>query len=93
MTVLLVLYPTVMVLGRYLTPFLEDDLGLPTSVAVLVQLAVAVSILTWVLIPFARRLLRNWLHARPGASTAQEWLVPIGLVGLCLAMAAVLANG
>ena len=65
MTVLLVLYPTVMLLSRFLSPWL-DDRGLRPWLAVFVGNGVSVALLTWALMPVASRVLHRWLDPVEG---------------------------
>jgi antibiotic biosynthesis monooxygenase (ABM) superfamily enzyme len=58
LTVLLVLYPTVMLLGLLLSPRLAT---LPFPLQMFVGNAVSVAILTWLLMPLALRALAFWL--------------------------------
>lgn len=85
MAVLAVLYPTVVLLGQYLTPRLEDTLGLSLPQAVFVQLVVAVAFLTWVATPLTQRILNRWLHGDMDDSPRSRVLIPLALVGLYLA--------
>ncbi len=58
MTVLLVLYPTVFLLSRYLSPWLA---GLPFAASLFVSNVVSVAILTWLLMPVVVRAFDFWL--------------------------------
>lgn len=69
MLVLLVLYPIVMLLSRFLSPELRD-LGAAPWLATWLGLVVSVSALQWVLMPFAARRMRRWLDPVDGASPA-----------------------
>jgi len=62
MTVLLVLYPTVVLLSRYLSPWLA---GLPFAASMFVSNLVSVSILTWLLMPVVVRAFNFWLSPPP----------------------------
>lgn len=67
MVVLLVLYPTVMLLARFVTPFLAD-LGADPGLALWLSQVVSTGLLTWVAMPLATRILRRWLDPIDGAS-------------------------
>lgn len=64
MLVLLVLYPTVMLLSRFLGPVL-DTAGAPPWLAMWVSQIVSVAAMTYALVPGAVALFRRWLT--PGA--------------------------
>lgn len=68
LTVLLVLYPTVMLLSLYVTGPLLRDWSKATSMYVGNFLSVA--LLTWVLMPGATRALSFWLVPRQGSGTS-----------------------
>ncbi|MGD9618846.1 MAG: antibiotic biosynthesis monooxygenase [Mycolicibacterium sp.] len=72
--VLLLLYPTVMVLTRFFNPLL-DRVQAPPWLAVSVGQIVSVAILTWLLMPFAASRFRRWLDPVDG----KGWR--IGLAG------------
>ena len=65
MLVLMVLYPTVMLLSRFLGPIL-DHLGAEPWLALWLSQVVSVSALQWVLMPFAARRMRTWLDPVDG---------------------------
>jgi uncharacterized protein len=67
MLVLLVLYPTVMVLSRFFGPIL-DHLGAEPWLALWVSQIVSVSALQWWLMPTVTRPFRNWLDPVDGAA-------------------------
>jgi antibiotic biosynthesis monooxygenase (ABM) superfamily enzyme len=67
MLVLLVLYPTVMVLSRFFGPTL-DRLGAEPWLALWVSQIVSVSALQWWLMPTVTRPFRKWLDPVDGAS-------------------------
>jgi hypothetical protein len=67
MLVLLVLYPTVMVLSRFFGPTL-DGLGAEPWLALWVSQIVSVSALQWWLMPAVTRPFRKWLDPVDGAS-------------------------
>jgi antibiotic biosynthesis monooxygenase (ABM) superfamily enzyme len=62
MTVILVLYPTVFLLSRYLSPWLT---GLPFAASLFVSNVASVSILTWLLMPVVVRAFDFWLSPPP----------------------------
>lgn len=66
MLVLLVLYPTVMVLSRFFGPIL-DHAGAQPWLALWVSQIVSVSALQWWLMPSVTRPFRNWLDPIDGA--------------------------
>lgn len=59
---LLGVYPTSLVLGLVLAPFVA---GLPRLVAGLITAAAMVLCLTWLVMPFLTKLLHPWLQAKP----------------------------
>lgn len=67
MLVVLCLYPTVMLLTRWLAPEL-GRIGIDHAPAVLIGNAVSVVLLQWVLVPAASRPFRRWLDPIDGAS-------------------------
>ena len=67
MLVLLVLYPTVMVLSRFFGPVL-DHVGAEPWLALWVSQIVSVSALQWWLMPTVTRPFRNWLDPVDGAA-------------------------
>jgi antibiotic biosynthesis monooxygenase (ABM) superfamily enzyme len=66
MLVLMVLYPTVMLLSRFVGPVF-DRAGLPTWLAMWLSEVASVSALQWLLMPFAVRRMRRWLDPVEGA--------------------------
>ena len=66
MLILLVLYPTVMLLSRFLGPVI-DRLGAEPWLAMWVSQVVSVAILQWALMPWAGRGFRRWLDPVDGA--------------------------
>lgn len=66
MVVLMVLYPTVMALSRFLSPVLHDW-GLDPGMSLWVGNIVSTILLTWLLMPTATRLFRFWLDPVDGA--------------------------
>ena len=77
MLVLLVLYPTVMVLSRFFGPLL-DRAGAEPWLALWVSQIVSVSALQWWLMPAVTRPFRKWLDPVDGAGFR------IGLVGAAI---------
>ncbi|MGN2637582.1 antibiotic biosynthesis monooxygenase [Nocardia takedensis] len=74
MLVLLVLYPTVMTLSRFLGPVL-DEWGAPPWLAMWLSQIVSVASMSWVLSPAAAAAFRRWLDPVDGAGWRR------GLVG------------
>jgi antibiotic biosynthesis monooxygenase (ABM) superfamily enzyme len=66
MLVLLVLYPTVMLLSRFFGPILEG-MGAGPWLTIWLSQVLSVSLLQWVLMPFAVRWMRRWLDPVDGA--------------------------
>lgn len=66
MIILMVLYPTVMLLTRFLSPVLEDY-GLDPGEVIWVGNACSTVILTFLLTPLATRLFRHWLDPINGS--------------------------
>lgn len=66
MLVLMVLYPTVMLLSRFFGPPL-DDVGAPPWLAMWLSQVISVSALQWVLMPAAAARMRRWLDPVDGA--------------------------
>jgi uncharacterized protein len=66
MLVVLCLYPTVMLLSKWLAPALSH-LGIGQAVAVFVSNVLSVVLLQWVLVPTASRPFRRWLDPIDGA--------------------------
>ena len=69
MLVLMVLYPTVMLLSRFLGPQL-DRLGAEPWLAMWLSEVASVSALQWLLMPFAAARMRRWLDPVDGAGPA-----------------------
>jgi antibiotic biosynthesis monooxygenase (ABM) superfamily enzyme len=80
LTILLVLYPAVMLLNRFLGPWLNRIAPQPW-LSVFVNLAISIVLLTWVLMPLASRLLRRWLDPVDGAGRGRSLL---GAVAVCV---------
>ena len=66
MLVLLVLYPTVMTLSRFLGPVL-DDLGAEPWLSMWLSQIVSVALMTWFLMPAVTGWFRRWLDPVEGA--------------------------
>ncbi|HNM95270.1 MAG TPA: antibiotic biosynthesis monooxygenase, partial [Mycobacterium sp.] len=66
MLILLVLYPTVMLLSRFLGPVI-DRLGAEPWLAMWVSQVVSVATLQWALMPWAGGWFRRWLDPVDGA--------------------------
>ncbi|GAA4487774.1 antibiotic biosynthesis monooxygenase [Rhodococcus olei] len=81
MLVLLVLYPTVMTLSRFVTPRVAD-LGAPPWLSIWIGQIGSVALLSWLLMPTITRRFRRWLDPVEGAGRR------VGVVG-----AAVVALG
>jgi antibiotic biosynthesis monooxygenase (ABM) superfamily enzyme len=69
MLVLLVLYPTVMLLSRFLGPVL-DGWGAAPWLALWLSQVVSIVLLQWYLMPLASRAFRRWLDPIDGAKPA-----------------------
>lgn len=78
MMVLLVLYPTVMILSRFLGPVL-DRVGAEPWLALWVSQIVSVSVMQWWLMPAVTRPFERWLDPVDGAGTRIS-LVGAGMV-------------
>lgn len=68
MTVLLALYPTLMILLMVLSPQLAK-LDLPVAVQMLISNVVSIALLTWLVMPASTRVLRPWLDPRADPRT------------------------
>ncbi len=68
MLILLVLYPTVMLLSRFFGPVLNHA-GAPPWLAMWLSQVISVAALQWVLMPWAGRRFRLWLDPLDGAGT------------------------
>jgi antibiotic biosynthesis monooxygenase (ABM) superfamily enzyme len=80
MLILLVLYPTVMLLSRFLGPVL-DGLGAPPWLGLWSSQVISVVALQWVLMPWAGRRFRRWLDPIDGASRRVSVLGAAVMVG------------
>lgn len=88
MVVLLVLFPTVMVLGKALSPFLS---GLPFALQMFLSNVASVALMTWLFMPVALRRLGPWLTPA-GTGIGVRGLVTV-LIGYAVALAVFLALG
>ncbi len=86
MVLLLVLYPTVMILSRFLNPIL-DGLGATPGIDLWIGQICSTALLTWLLMPLATRAFRRWLDPIDGASLR---VTLIGVLILLLLYAATL---
>jgi hypothetical protein len=84
-TVLLGLYPTVMLLTIFVGPY-TSPLGL--AVAMLIGNALSVAILQWIVMPPLTQMLGKWLESNSGRSklfaTSGLMLILLALAGLTL---------
>lgn len=78
MIVLLVLFPTVMLLARFLSPVLHDW-GLGPGISLWVSNIVSTILLTWLLMPTATRIFAFWLDPVDGAPL-KPTLIGLGIV-------------
>jgi antibiotic biosynthesis monooxygenase (ABM) superfamily enzyme len=88
MIVLLVLYPIVGILDRFLSPRLTS---LPVAVSIFVGNVVSVALLTWLLMPGANRAFDFWLRS-PGRRDEIRGVVLV-LAGYAVAIAVFLLLG
>lgn len=77
MLILLVLFPTVMTLSRFLGPVLVEH-GIPIWLSTWLSEIVSVGLLTWVLLPFATRRFRRWLDPVEGSG------IEVTVVGIAI---------
>jgi antibiotic biosynthesis monooxygenase (ABM) superfamily enzyme len=80
MLILLVLYPTVMLLSRFFGPVLNHA-GAPPWLAMWLSQVVSVAALQWVLMPWAGRRFRLWLDPVDGAG-ARTSIVGAAILGV-----------
>jgi antibiotic biosynthesis monooxygenase (ABM) superfamily enzyme len=88
MMVLLVLYPTVMILSRFFGPVL-DGYGAQPWLALWLSQVVSVSVMQWWLMPWVSRPFRRWLDPVDGAGLRTSVVgaaVVLGCYGLTLAL-------
>jgi antibiotic biosynthesis monooxygenase (ABM) superfamily enzyme len=92
MLVLCCLYPTVMLLSRFVTP-VATRLGLPFWLTLFLSNAVSIALLQWVLVPALSRPFRRWLDPVDGAGArvamAGAALIVLGYAALLLLFASV----
>jgi antibiotic biosynthesis monooxygenase (ABM) superfamily enzyme len=81
MLVLLVLYPTVMTLSRFLGPVLKD-LGAQPWLSMWLSQIVSVAVLTYALMPLATRLFARWLDPIDGASVKVSMLGALAVIAV-----------
>ncbi|MCR5977341.1 antibiotic biosynthesis monooxygenase [Gordonia jinghuaiqii] len=91
MMVLLVLYPTVMTLSRFLGPTL-DRLGAQPWLALWLSQVVSVSLMQWWLMPWASRPFRRWLDPVDGRGWRSNTAGACAVVLIYLACLALFAN-
>jgi antibiotic biosynthesis monooxygenase (ABM) superfamily enzyme len=91
MLVLMVLYPTVMLLSRFVGPTL-DHLGAKPWLALWLSQVVSVSALQWVLMPFAARRMRTWLDPVDGAVLGVNLRGVAFVIGVYVLTLAIFAN-
>ena len=84
LTVLLALFPTVMLLTIFVGPLL-DPLGF--SISMLIGNALSISILQWILIPRISRVLAPWLESTTGGSEVRRRATPIAIVAILAILA------
>lgn len=82
MTVLLVLYPTVMILTLVLSPRLAS---LPLALSMFIGNTASVAVLTWLLMPVANRALEFWLCPDPVGGRLRSEALGIGAIVLAYA--------
>jgi antibiotic biosynthesis monooxygenase (ABM) superfamily enzyme len=88
MTVFMVLFPTVMLLTRFLSPVLHDW-GFNPGLAMWVSNIASVALLTWLFMPWATRIFAFWLDPIDGASPRTSLIGALIVAGVCLAFLAV----
>ena len=79
LAILLVLYPTVMLLAKFVGPTLAAIAPQPW-LGTFINLAISIVLLTWVLMPLSARLLGRWLDPVEGAGAKVS---AIGAVAVC----------
>ena len=82
MVILLVLYPTVMTLSRFLGPVLSDTVGTPPWLTMWLSQIVSVAILTYALMPLATRAFSRWLDPVEGAGVGVSVLGALAVVAV-----------
>ncbi len=68
MLILLVLYPTVMLLSRFMGPVLDGAGAPPPWLAMWLSQVVSVAVLQWALMPWVGRWFRRWLDPIDGGA-------------------------
>lgn len=91
MLILLVLYPTVMLLSRFLGPVI-DRLGAEPWLAMWVSQVVSVAMLQWALMPWAGRGFRRWLDPVDGAGARTSALGAVAVIAGYVVTLAVFAT-
>ncbi|MBI5591327.1 MAG: antibiotic biosynthesis monooxygenase [Deltaproteobacteria bacterium] len=81
MSVLLVLYPTVMLLNLFLSPLLT---GLPAALSMFIGNVASVVLLTWLLMSMVNRVFGFWLTPSP---SRPFWVEVMGVVAMLLGYA------
>lgn len=70
LSVLLALYPTVMLLGLVTNPLIK---GLSLPIRMMIGNALSVALLTWLIMPCVTRWLGFWLDIRPADQSSVRW--------------------
>ncbi|MDH3026541.1 antibiotic biosynthesis monooxygenase [Gordonia alkanivorans] len=91
MMVLLVLYPTVMILSRFLGPVL-DDAGAEPWLALWLSQVVSVGLMQWWLMPWAAKPFRRWLDPVDGDGWRSNLAGAIAILAIYSACLALFAN-
>ena len=91
MIVLLVLYPTVMTLSRFLGPVL-DDAGAPPWLSMWLSQIVSVGAMTWFLMPAATRWFGRWLDPFDGAKLRANVLGTAAVLAIYVGTLALFAS-
>ncbi|MCJ0904636.1 antibiotic biosynthesis monooxygenase [Rhodococcus sp. ARC_M6] len=91
MIVLLVLYPTVMTLSRFLGPVL-DDVGASPWLSMWLSQIVSVGAMTWFLMPAATRWFGRWLDPIDGAKRRTNIRGTVVVLGVYAATLALFAS-
>ncbi|TSD46137.1 antibiotic biosynthesis monooxygenase [Rhodococcus sp. KBS0724] len=91
MIVLLVLYPTVMTLSRFLGPVL-DDAGAPPWLSMWLSQIISVGAMTWFLMPAATRWFGRWLDPFDGAKLRANVLGTAAVLAIYVGTLALFAS-
>ncbi|MFE4502863.1 antibiotic biosynthesis monooxygenase [Rhodococcus sp. NPDC056743] len=91
MIVLLVLYPTVMTLSRFLGPVL-DDAGAPPWLSMWLSQIVSVGAMTWFLMPAVTRWFGRWLDPFDGAKLRTNVLGTVAVLAIYVGTLALFAS-